>query len=312
MERARAAAYSDDEYEDMSRFQRRRRGTRRGARENQYDPRYTDDGSQFDNMGQEDFASRQAFWDEAEREGRNHARQRRTMYDDDSQAYEKKFFDEFDDFFNFSDQGYDAARDDTRGADYKAELEVSFKEAINGCETQIHLNKRVVCASCHGRRADTKADVKPRRCFECGGRGSVIGNYGIRKKCPKCEGCGCTYKTRCDTCEGLGVQRITVTEDLFLPQGLVDGQKIRLQNLGHCSDCVQSAAGDLLVTIKVKEHETMKRDGQNIVSEAKISFLQAILGATIKVETVDGEKEVTVNAGTQNNDQVVLSKAGCW
>lgn len=46
---------------------------------------------------------------------------------------------------------------------------------------------------------------KPRVCFECGGKGSVIGNYGIRKKCTKCDGCGCIFKTACPDCEGLGV-----------------------------------------------------------------------------------------------------------
>ena len=100
---------------------------------------------------------------------------------------------------------------------------MDFLDSVNGCQTKIHLNKRVVCADCKGRRADLSSEHKPRPCFECGGRGSVIGNYGIRKKCPKCEGSGCTFKSRCQTCEGLGVQRINVTEDLDLPQGLVDG-----------------------------------------------------------------------------------------
>lgn len=156
------------------------------------------------------------------------------------------------------------------------------------------------------------SESKPRPCFECGGRGSVIGNYGIRKKCPKCDGSGCTFKTPCGTCEGLGVQRINVTEDLELPQGLKDGQKIKIAQLGHCSDCVMSMPGDLLLTIKVKEHETMSRDGQNIVSTVKIGLLDAILGASKTIETLDGEKEIEVEPGTQNNDKLVIEKAGIW
>ena len=113
-------------------------------------------------------------------------------------------FDEFDDFFNFSDQqGYDASRDDTKGTDYKADLKIGFLEAINGCDKEITLNKRIPCKVCKGRRADN--ENKPRICFECGGRGSVIGNYGIRKKCSKCDGAGCKTKTPCGACEGLGV-----------------------------------------------------------------------------------------------------------
>ena len=102
--------------------------------------------------------------------------------------YRRQFFDEFDEFFNFTDQGYDATRDDTKGADVKLNIDINFIDAINGCDTEIVMNKRVVCGKCGGRRADMSK--QPRRCFECGGRGSVIGNYGIRKKCLKCDGCG--------------------------------------------------------------------------------------------------------------------------
>lgn len=144
-------------------------------------------------------------------------------------------------------------------------------DAVNGCETEITINKRVVCAKCSGRRADMSK--KPRRCFECGGRGSYIAQYGIRKKCPKCNGAGCQVKTPCPSCEGLGLHRMDVTESIYLPQGVMDGQKIKLSQLGHCSDCYGSPSGDLLLTIQVKEHETMTREGKNITSKVPISFL---------------------------------------
>lgn len=60
----------------------------------------------------------------------------------------------------------------------------------------------------------------------------------------------------------------------------MDGQKIKLSQLGHCSDCFGSPAGDLLLTVKVKEHDAMYREGQDIVSNVPISFIQAILGGT--------------------------------
>ena len=90
------------------------------------------------------------------------------------------------------------------------------------------------------------------------------------------------------------MHRMDVTETVYLPQGVVDGQKIKLGQLGHCSDCFGSPSGDLLLTIHVKEHETMRREGQDITSSVPITFIQAILGGTIVVETVDGPKEVTI------------------
>ena len=128
-------------------------------------------------FGQENQEAKREFWEYAEKHGR-------ASRMDWKQGYKQKVMDDFDDFFDFNDQDFDPDRDDTKGADYKAELETSFVDSINGCDTSITLNKRVVCNRCKGRRADMSQ--KPRRCFECGGRGSKVGNYGIRKKCLKC------------------------------------------------------------------------------------------------------------------------------
>jgi len=125
------------------------------------------------------------------------ARRSRREREDHAEAkrkYQSQIFEEFDDFFNFSDS-QDVSRDDTTGADVKLELELEFLEGINGCERTVVLDKRVMCVGCKGRRADL--DQQPRRCYECGGRGSLVGNYGIRKKCPKCEGSGCQVKNAC-------------------------------------------------------------------------------------------------------------------
>lgn len=101
-------------------------------------------------------------------------------------------------------------RDDTRGADLKTEVDVDFIDAVTGTTIKLELNKRIVCKTCKGTRA--RPDSSPRKCFECGGRGSVIGNYNIKKRCPKCEGGGCTPKIFCSDCEGIGVQREVITE----------------------------------------------------------------------------------------------------
>ena len=76
-------------------------------------------------------------------------------------------------------------------------------DAIKGTKVEIELNKRVTCPTCKGTRS--KPGSKPRKCFECGGRGSVIGNYGIKKRCTKCDGAGCKTKEACPACEGVGV-----------------------------------------------------------------------------------------------------------
>ena len=102
-------------------------------------------------MGDDNNDARREFWESTE--GRQ--RRGRTTYNESKAEYEKRVFDEFDDFFNFTDNAnYDASRDDTKGADYKADLQIDFVEAINGCDKEIQLNKRIICHSCKGRRAD--------------------------------------------------------------------------------------------------------------------------------------------------------------
>lgn len=65
-------------------------------------------------------------------------------------------------------------------------------DSFKGVKTQVEMNKRMICHSCKGTRA--KQGSAPRKCYECGGRGTVVGNYGIRKRCKKCGGAGCIVR----------------------------------------------------------------------------------------------------------------------
>ena len=163
------------------------------------------------------------FWSEASSRKESGGRA-----EGNKEKFRQQVFDEFDEFFDFKRQAAEEGitRDDTRGADLKTEIEVSFVDSIVGAKVQIQLNKRIVCSTCKGRRAAPGS--KPRKCFECGGRGSVIGNYGIKKRCTKCEGAGCLPKVFCPDCEGIGVQRQIITEEIELPAGLKDGQKLKV------------------------------------------------------------------------------------
>ena len=68
--------------------------------------------------------------------------------------------------------------------------------------------------------------------------------------------------------------------------------------------------GDLYVYLMVASHKKFVRQGMNILSEVNLSYLQAILGCRLTVETVDGEAEVTVSPGTQPNTVVKLENKG--
>lgn len=92
--------------------------------------------------------------------------------------------------------------------------------------------------------------------------------------------------------------RLTITENIYLPKGVKDGQKIRLHSLGHASDCYTSAPGDLLLTLKVNEHPFFRRKEQTIIADLPITISQAILGADVTIETVDGPINIKVPPGS--------------
>lgn len=148
------------------------------------------------------------------------------------------------------------------------------------------MNKRVVCPECKGSKARTGS--KPRKCYDCGGRGSVMGNYGVKKRCRKCNGAGFRVKEHCPTCEGLGVIRDHVDQEVDFPAGMLDGQKIRIRGLGHSSEVYKGFSGDLLLEIKVKDHDEFVREGNDIITGADLTLGQAILGSKITINTVWG------------------------
>ena len=124
----------------------------------------------------------QQFWEDVNKESAK-------------EEYAKKHWDEFDDFFEFNsanNQQQSHLKDETKGADYKADVTIEFMDSFKGVKTFVEMNKRMICHSCKGTRA--KQGSQPRKCFECGGRGTVVGNYGIRKRCKKCNGAGCVVR----------------------------------------------------------------------------------------------------------------------
>lgn len=99
-------------------------------------------------------------------------------------------------------------------------------------------------------------------------------------------------------------------EEIALPSGLSQDQKIKLKMLGHAADVYTSYPGDLLLTIKIKDHDFMTRDGKNIETEVPITLVEALRGASMTVQTVDGPLTITTQPGVCTGDTLVLKHFG--
>lgn len=94
-----------------------------------------------------------------------------------------------------------------------------------------------------------------------------------------------------------------------IPAGIDDGMSIRLAGKGGAAP-EGGQPGDLYIHVRVKPHKHLTREGAIILSEEHISLVDATLGCTIDVETVDGEITMKVPAGTQSGTPFKLSSHG--
>ena len=95
-----------------------------------------------------------------------------------------------------------------------------------------------------------------------------------------------------------------------IPAGIDDGMSIRLRGKGGPAPEGGSEPGDLYVRVRVKSHKHLTREGAIILSEEKVSMVDAALGCEIEVETVAGPITMKVPAGTQSGTPFKLSGHG--
>ena len=135
------------------------------------------------------------------------------------------------------------------------------------------------------------------------------GFFMVQTTCPHCRGAGRVVEAYCETCEGRGTTGQERTLSVNIPAGVDTGVRMRLSGEGEAA-AEGGQRGDLYVVINVVEHELFQREGADVHSEHAISFVEASLGAKLKVKTVHGEETVKLPAGTQPGTVVCLRRKG--
>jgi molecular chaperone DnaJ len=187
-----------------------------------------------------------------------------------------------------------------RGSDLRYDLEIRFEEAALGCEKEITLTKLDACADCDGSGSEAGSGTRP--CATCAGRGQVVSSRGIfsvAQTCPRCEGTGRVIEKPCRTCRGVGRRERTSKVTLRIPAGVDTGSRLRSAGNGE-SGMRGGPAGNLYVVLHVRPHEMFERDGDDLLCEVPISFVQAALGTELEVPTLAGRAQIRVPSGTQS------------
>ncbi|MDJ0570706.1 MAG: molecular chaperone DnaJ [Pleurocapsa sp. MO_192.B19] len=201
-----------------------------------------------------------------------------------------------------------------RGDDLRLDLKLDFREAVFGGEKQIRIPHLESCSTCNGTGAKPGTGVKT--CGTCSGSGQVrratrtpFGSFAQVSACTTCNGTGQVIEEKCGTCHGAGRLQETKKLKITIPPGVDNGTRLRVSGEGDAG--VRSGTpGDLYVYLFVESDKEFTREGVNIKSEITVSYLQAILGCTLNVNTVDGKEELAIPAGTQPNTVLTLENKG--
>jgi len=200
----------------------------------------------------------------------------------------------FESFF-----GGGASSGPQRGDDLRYDLELTLEEAALGSEREISVHKLDRCEVCGGSGAEKNSGVKT--CATCGGRGQVLmsrGIFSVAQVCPQCKGAGRTLEKPCKGCQGDGRREHASKIKLKIPPGVDTGTRLRSGGNGEAG-FRGGPTGDLYVILHVKAHEIFQRDGDDLLCEVPVSFIQAALGSEVEVPTLEGKATIKIPGGTQ-------------
>ena len=223
------------------------------------------------------------------------------------------FADIFDAFFGGDPFG-GGRRGAMQGADVGVEVEVTLEEAAAGTTRSIEMEVVEQCERCRGGGAEPGTSVDT--CRRCGGSGELrsvsrtaFGQLVRSAPCDACGGTGELIRDPCRDCGGRGRRRATRSLTVDIPAGIADDQRIRLSGHGHAGEN-GGPPGDAYVLVRVTADERFVRDGNDLVTLVDLSAVDAALGTTVEVPSLEGPVPVEVPAGTQPGTVLRLGGKG--
>jgi molecular chaperone DnaJ len=200
-----------------------------------------------------------------------------------------------------------------KGRDLETELHLDFLDAVNGITTTVSFTAEAACSECGGTGA--QRGTIPDLCPTCAGTGTIADNQGpfsFSEVCPTCGGRGQVITDPDPLCKGSGIEVRRRDVKVRIPSGVRDGQRIRVAGRG-APGTNGGPPGDLYVVVHVGKHSVFERDPKNpknLIVAVPITFVEAALGATVKVPTLGDPVSVKVPAGTESGKTVRVRGKG--
>lgn len=198
-----------------------------------------------------------------------------------------------------------------RGEDLQIKIPLTLQEIFSGTTKKVKLKRYNKCSPCDGAGGTGKET-----CPTCGGMGqvrqtqnSLFGTMVNVTTCPECEGVGTSIRHKCTSCYGSGRSMNEVTIAIDIPAGVAEGNYITMRGEGH-RGLHGGPSGDLLAIITEKEDPYFERQGLDLYCQVEVGYPTVCLGGEIRVQTLDGEVDLKIPAGTQSEKLLRLKNKG--
>ena len=202
-----------------------------------------------------------------------------------------------------------------RGSNLRIKVKLTLDEIAHGVEKKIKVNKAVACNTCGGSGAQAGSGAF-HTCGTCKGSGQVrrvtnsfLGQMQTITTCPTCNGEGQTIASKCKACHGNGTQQAEEVITINIPAGVGEGMQLTVSGKGNAAER-GGIPGDLLIVIEEIPHDNLVRDGDHLMYDLYISFIDATLGTSVEIPTLEGKAKIKIDAGTQGGKVLRLKGKG--
>jgi len=223
-------------------------------------------------------------------------------------------FSQFGDIFGsafgggggFSGFGGGAGQRRMKGSNLRIKVKLTLEEVVNGVEKKVKVKRKVQAKG-----------VTFKTCSTCNGNGQVmkitntiLGRMQTASTCHVCGGTGQIIESRPNHADAQGMVMEDETVSIKIPAGVTDGMQLKVSGKGNDAPGSNSIPGDLIVAIEEIEHETLKREGENLHLDLYISFSEAALGTSKDIDAVNGKVRIKLEEGIQSGKILRLKGKG--
>jgi molecular chaperone DnaJ len=219
-------------------------------------------------------------------------------------------FSQFGDVFGgaFGGGGHRGSSGGTRnvrGTNLRVKMKLTLEEIAEGVKKKIKVNKLV-----------NAEGVTYKNCQTCNGTGRItrvaqtfLGAMQTQSACPTCQGAGKMIDKKPADSDNNGLKRQEEIIEIDIPAGVEEGMQLSVTGKGNAGP-FNGITGDLIVVIEEIAHNTLRRDGDNVHYDAYINFVDAVLGESIEIPTINGKAKIKIEPGTQSGKMLRLKGKG--